>query len=332
MDTLRTSRRGLLAASLAVVAAGALGAASTLSAEAETVDAETVTAYTPPPLLPWGAKPEPMRTGRAGASSAALRAAGLVAAPAAASLRGVRSRYAPKGRIGRAGSPVAPAPTSASSTSKATFFYNVGSQAAVTDGFYANVTIARPALDTGDAHTLAELAVQSADGRQIVEIGWTVDRSLNGNGDPHLFVYHWVNGGETCYNGCGFVQQSPTVRPGDTLAAGTATKFGIQYSGAAWWVTAGTEWIGYFPERLWLDQGVASFARTGLIQVFGEVAAGSGQPCSEMGTGAPGGAYLASVTYTNGPPVALDIRSTSGFYAVNPLSARTFQYGGPGAC
>lgn len=51
--------------------------------------------------------------------------------------------------------------------------------------------------------------VQSEDGRHIVEVGWTVDRELNGDAQPHLFVYHWVDGQATCYNGCGFVQYSP---------------------------------------------------------------------------------------------------------------------------
>jgi hypothetical protein len=132
------------------------------------------------------------------------------------------------------------------------------------------------------------------------------------------------------------VQYSPTVKPGDTLAPGTAAKFGIQYAGGAWWVTFGTEGIGYFPEKLWLDQGVPSFSRTGLVQIFGEVA-GADQPCTQMGNGQPGtsssAAVLASVTYTNGPAVALDVRSTHSAYAVNALSARSFQYGGaPGAC
>jgi hypothetical protein len=43
---------------------------------------------------------------------------------------------------------------------------------------FANVTVARPELAKVDSHSLAELAAESADARNIVEVGWTVDRSL----------------------------------------------------------------------------------------------------------------------------------------------------------
>src|SRR3954451_15001028 len=82
------SRRGLLAAGLAVVVVGALGVASTLNAGAEQItgasDQQTAgdqqpvaaapassadDASTPPALLPWGARPERVRKGRAGVSA-----------------------------------------------------------------------------------------------------------------------------------------------------------------------------------------------------------------------------------------------------------------------
>ena len=91
------------------------------------------------------------------------------------------------------------------------YHYSSGLQYAETDGTYANLVIGKPDLAEEDYHTLAEIAVQSADGKQIVEVGWTVDRGVNGDDDPHLFVYHWVDGKETCYNGCGFKQYSKTV-------------------------------------------------------------------------------------------------------------------------
>ena len=86
------SRRGLLAAGLAVAVVGALGVASTLNAGAEQIagapDQEPVAAAptssddvsTPPTLLPWGARPERVRKGRAGVSARTLRADGLDAA------------------------------------------------------------------------------------------------------------------------------------------------------------------------------------------------------------------------------------------------------------
>ena len=364
------SRRGLLAAGLAVAVVGAVGVASTRNAGAEQIlvdvalgEAAAAPVAVPPTVLPWGGRPEEISTGKAGASSTALYAAGLDAAAndTGGSTR-PRGRYAPKGRTAKGGvldsevtdiappepagststartrapAAVAPAPTaSGPSDTTVNYLYNVGSQTAETDGFYTNVTIGKPALDDADYHTLAELAVQSADGKQIVEVGWNVDRVVNGDDDPHLFVYHWVNRETSCYNGCGFQQYSSTIKPGDTLASGVTKKFGIQYSNGAWWSAFNSEWVGYFPETLWTDKGV-SFNRSGMIQVFGEVAATSTDPCTDMGNGLSSAntsaALLGSVSYLNGPTVALTIRSTTDVYSVAALSARTFRYGGPGAC
>ena len=110
------SRRGLLAAGLAVAVVGALGVASTLNASAEQVtgspgaDQQPVAAAptssagvsTPPPLLPWGARPERVRKGRAGVSAGTLRAQGFDAASDDTSGSILpRGRYAPKGELTR---------------------------------------------------------------------------------------------------------------------------------------------------------------------------------------------------------------------------------------
>jgi hypothetical protein len=403
------SRRGLLAAGLAVAVAGALGVASTLNAGAEQISGApdrpaAVNApqadedSTPPAVLPWGEQPENIRKGRPGANSRSLRAAGLDAAASdTTGSEQPRGRYAPKGRSGKntflrtevtdiappeppadpsastaptatatattVATTSAPSPTAADGStantlattatsatsvdvasttvppdggeSKVSYLYNVGSQMAETDGFYTNVTIGKPTLGKADYHTLAELAVQSADGQQIVEVGWNVDRVVNGDDDPHLFVYHWVDRTSSCYNGCGFEQYSKNVKPGDTLTYDVTKKFGIQYFNGAWWIAFDSEWIGYYPEKLWNDQDI-KFSRSGLVQVFGEVAATSDKPCTQMGNGQNSdkttAALLASVSYLNGPTVALNIRSTTDLYSVAALSARSFRYGGPGAC
>jgi len=358
------SRRGLLAAGLAVAVVGALGAASTLNAGAEQIPGASDAAaadstgaadaddLAPPSSLPWGAAPERVRKGRAGASSRTLRAAGLDAAAADTSGSVIpRAKYAPKGRTARntflksAKTDIAP-PQPAATPSAAgdagdtggrtvDFLYNVGSQAAETDGLYASLTIGKPKLAQEDYHTLAELAVQSADGQQIVEVGWNVDRSVNGDDDPHLFVYRWVNRQTSCYNGCGFMQYSKNLKPGDTLSYDVTKKFGIQYFNGAWWIAFDSEWIGYYPEQIWNDQGV-KFGKSGFLQVFGEVAASSEEPCTEMGNGqAPDSdtaARVASIAFLNGPTISMNVRSTTDVYAVKPLTPRTFRYGGAGAC
>ena len=359
------SRRGLLAAGLAAAVVAALGVASTLKAGAEQIPgapgeskapaaASPVGAdkvLTPPAELPWGSHPQKIKKGRAGASSSALRAAGADAAAADTSgSTQPEDAFAPKGRTAKTSflktetidvKPPAPSSTDAvppaavATDSTVNFLYNVGSQTATADGLYATLTIAKPTVAAVDYHSLAELAVQSADGTQIVELGWNVDRSVNGDDDPHLFVYHWINQKTTCYNGCGFVQYSSNVKPGDTLTYGVAKKFGVQFSDGNWWVAFDSEWIGYFPATLWSDAGV-TFTQGGFLQVFGEVAAASTKPCTQMGTGITPdlstSAFVASITYINGPTVAMNMRSTTDVYAVNVLSTRTFRYGGPGVC
>ncbi|WP_430781164.1 neprosin family prolyl endopeptidase [Actinoplanes sp. G11-F43] len=353
------SRRGLLAAGIIAAVVGSIGVASTLNAGAEQIPApaeapaaDPASGLTPPATLPWGDAPEDLDTGRDGASSRSLKAAGLDAAAPDTSGEEAGEAFAPKGatngrsfRRSERTTVVPPVPPSTGPSASASasapaddkpavhFHYNVGAQAAVTEGAYANMTISRPVLDKEDYHSLAEIAVQNGDGTQVVEVGWNVDRVVNGDDDPHLFVFHWVDGKPTCYNGCGFVQYSANIRPGDTLPQDTVKKFGIQYISGAWWIAYDTEWVGYYPDKLWSTSG---FTKSGNVQIFGEVAAASLKPCTQMGNGRTPddttAARVSSVTYLNGPTVDMAVRSTSDVYPVSKLSTRTFRYGGPGAC
>ncbi|HWS38373.1 MAG TPA: neprosin family prolyl endopeptidase [Actinoplanes sp.] len=341
-------RRGLLAAGITAAVVASIGVASTLDAGAEQIPAPAVDTAepAPPALLPWGEEPEDLQTGRDGASSKSLKKAGLDAAAPDTSGQQADEEYAPKGggtgrtfRKSEQTTVVPPKPPAMTSAAAAPtnaetvyFHYNVGSQLAVTEGVYANMTVGKPGLAKADYHTLAEVAVQSADGLQVVEVGWTVDRVVNGDDDPHLFVFHWVDGKPTCYNGCGFVQYSANIRPGDTLPQDTVKKVGIQYANGAWWIAYESEWVGYYPDKLWSG----TFTKTGNIQIFGEVAAATPQSCTQMGNGLTpedtAAARFSSVTYLNGPAVDLFIRSTTESYAVSKVTARTFRYGGPGVC
>jgi len=202
-----------------------------------------------------------------------------------------------------------------------------------------------PFLNTSaDYHTLGELAVETSDGLQIVEVGWTVDAVLNGDTNPHLFVYHWVNGNSTCYNGCGWVQVSTTRSPGMTLTVTTtAQEFDIQHkSDGNWWVGYQGEWIGYFPDSLWSG----SFTSAGLVQWFGEVASGTNPlttPTTEMGNGQfssqSTAAFMSPVKIYNssGSLVKASLTMTtptdsSLYNDTNTSNNKTasFRYGGPG--
>ncbi|WP_433294663.1 neprosin family prolyl endopeptidase [Actinoplanes sp. CA-030573] len=236
------------------------------------------------------------------------------------------------------------------------FFYNTASHDAATTGLFATMWISNPTVQKPDTHSLAELAaiLHTDNGRQIVEVGWTVDNSMYTDGLPHLFVYRWVNGKPGCYNGCGWVAYADAkVKAGDPLPVGQAKQFGIQYDanspkGGGWWIKYNGEFIGYFPSTLWSQDAnpPVTFTETDNVQAFGEVAAGTTQPCSTMGVnkskgsdganGSPRPAFIASIAYVNGPAVAPNVfvspETAATAYSVNAASARTFFYGGDGFC
>jgi hypothetical protein len=307
-------------------------------------------ASSPPPVLPWGQKPVAVTKGPVDATSKQLAAIGADIAPKRGP-RVLRPEYSPKGytsnkrtlRSGRTSVPPQPPATTLAepvlpTTRPVKYHYSSAYQYTEADGSYANMVIGKPKLADEDYHTLAEIAVQSADTKQIVEVGWTVDRGVNGDEEPHLFVYHWVDGKETCYNACGFQQYSKTVFPGDKLAEGTAKRMGIQFFNGAWWIAFDSEWVGYFPGELWDGR----FTRSGLIQWFGEVAASSSEPCSAMGTGVTAyddarAARFGTVSLLNSndlPVISVDAKSEGREVPVYPASRssdRTFRYGGPGS-
>jgi hypothetical protein len=131
-----------------------------------------------------------------------------------------------------------------------------------------------------------ELAVQSADGKQVVEVGWIVDPILNGDALPHIFVYHWVSGQVSCYNGCGFVRSSSPVGPGSVVAPGASGTYAIAYTGGNWNISYNGTSLGYYPGSLW----GGTFTQVGYTQVFGEVEVtnNSTTRCVQMGNGLVG--------------------------------------------
>jgi hypothetical protein len=276
--------------------------------------------------------------------------------------RRLAGTYAPKGAPGHAtgasikANRAAGASTATAKTLTASFFYNLGSEGLSANpptGAYTMATINQPYLNSNDHHTLVEIAAESADEQQVIEVGATVDRDgVNGTDytHPHLFVFSWVNGVPQCYNGCGFVQYTGAgaVLAGADLssAVGSFKEFGIEYFSGVWWISYGNNWVGYFPGSHW--SGVSpAFTSINFYQQFGEVAAGSTTPCTDMGTGYPGdathahtgaggAAAIGNTAYVNGPTtVNLYMRnnpSTLTQYTIYPLpnNTRSFYYGGQG--
>lgn len=226
------------------------------------------------------------------------------------------------------------------------FFYNVAQSNASPDisGGVDNVAIAKPYLNTAvDYHTLAELAVSKQGTGNIVEVGWNVDTVVNGNDNPHLFAFNWVANTPGCYNACGFVPYGTGVQAGDDINGdvGTSKFMEIQHFSGAWWIAYGGNWVGYFPDSDWPG---STFTSINFTQVFGEVAAGTLKPCTDMGKGILGNSSNTATaaklgSYSQVPNVGTNVL-TGPFSVPNTIptnvyvgyaqSARTFVYGGPG--
>ncbi|HEV2373040.1 MAG TPA: neprosin family prolyl endopeptidase [Streptosporangiaceae bacterium] len=213
------------------------------------------------------------------------------------------------------------------------FWYADANQHATSSGGGGTYLVEDPTVAASDFHSLGEVAVQSADGKQIVEEGWIVARQLFGDILPHLFVFHWVNGVATCYDGCGFVSTSTVTTAGMTLPAGSTQRFIIKQAAGQWRVMDNGTEVGYFPDSLWRG----SYNQAGLTQWFGEVAAGETPPCSQMGDGqfasAPSAASIKNITLVHGPAVSISLLVTNpAYYSVQQTSSTSIRFGGPGGC
>ncbi|HSX30282.1 MAG TPA: neprosin family prolyl endopeptidase [Candidatus Saccharimonadales bacterium] len=248
------------------------------------------------------------------------------------------------------------------------YYYNVGSQGFTTTlptGTYANYSAISPTLDTtNDFHTLAEVANQKTVGGklQIVELGVTVDQSVNGDTQPRLFAFAWVNDNGLCYNGCGWTDVGGvTPNLGDVISANQ--KLGLEHftsaqaTPAGWWAwvgnTAGTSgnWVAYIADTVWTGAtpSVTTFTNEDFAQVFGEIAAGdnvASTVCTDMGTSTLAttsvGASIGSTQYIGLSTSAVNLYDREAPSGIDPYwnvaelgtpgNIRSFRYGGPGGC
>lgn len=171
------------------------------------------------------------------------------------------------------------------------FYYATASEQRLADGGGMTFQIEDPAVDnSGDAggHSIGEIAVMNMGtaGTNLndVEMGFSVSPDQFGDSHPHLFIYHWINGGETCYNTCGWNQYSNTYSPGMDLTqlVGQAVYIGWVHWQGAWWAWFNDQWLGYVADSEWKG----GFTRTDQIQWYGEVASNNGiPPKTNMGDG-----------------------------------------------
>lgn len=245
---------------------------------------------------------------------------------------------------GSGGSPVGLAPFKGipvSDTGKVNYYYAGAVDSFHAEGASGNFNQDAPYLAPGDAHTLAELAVETGDGRQIVEVGWIVDQAGAG---PDLFVSYWVDGIWKGQNPSDFVHISNTPTPGDPVGVDSnpdeTHQYVIRFFQGNWWIRYENTWIGYFPGKLWNNGNQNKFTQIDVTQWFGEVASLKRFPCSQMGDGILGtqpGSSLVNNMYfvVNGTAVntnAQGIEPTSHYYDVDVMHLRnnSFTYGGPG--
>jgi Neprosin len=276
-----------------------------------------------------------MRRGRSLKAALALVMAVAVATAGSAQASPLEvpvARYAPKGRP--------PQRTGAPRAFDGVEYLYVGTREAVlahTSGAGATITQADPAIGISDFHSLAEIAIESLDDRQIVEIGWNIDHGVNGDLQPHVFSFHWVDGQPTCYNACGWVQVSPDKRPGMRVVPGEPHRYEIKLVGDDWWLFYDGEGMGYYPHTEWKS----GFKTVALTQWFGEVAAAVPAPCTQMGNGATGGDTTAasfSDLHVFDPdgvtvPAAYEMGALTNpaFYNIGRATPTGFGFGGPGA-
>ncbi|MFC5034006.1 neprosin family prolyl endopeptidase [Streptomyces sp. DSM 41987] len=212
------------------------------------------------------------------------------------------------------------------------FSYVSGQQEVSATGASVTMTQATPQVTAG--HSLQELALRTDDRSAVVEIGWMVDPVTNGDYQPHLFVYHWVNNQTSCYNGCGFVPTSSSIRAGMTVRSGTSANFSIiNYSGN-WYVYYDNQPFGYFPGSLWGGR----FTAAQNVSAFGEVADSGQTSCDDMANGQYGSGSGASsiagyqLYGANSAPHFSVSATDPSYYNSGHATATSFTLGGPGAC
>jgi hypothetical protein len=206
------------------------------------------------------------------------------------------------------------------------------------DGASINFSVHKTFRKSGDAHTLAELAV--SDGGNVIEVGWNVDLTVNGDEDPHVFVGSWVNGTFQGYNGGGGYTDALGCSPcaGGSLlgAVGTTKQFNIDHIGTNWWVGYNGAFFGAFPDSTWTAAG-QTFVKGRSIQPFGEINVANDEACTDMGSGAHAGAGASASAssyglYNSSATAALTAGTITvpSIWAQTTVSSISFRYGGEG--
>ena len=152
---------------------------------------------------------------------------------------------------------------SAAASAAPLFSYVGEAYYATSRGASAVLPVADPRLAPQANHSLAELAVESSNGRDIIETGWVHSQGIAGG--PRLFVSYWAGGVD--HVDAGFRSTSRTGRPFEALRPGASARFEVAYASGRWIVSYRGRQLGYFPASLWAGR----FRSAAVTQAFGEV-------------------------------------------------------------
>lgn len=250
------------------------------------------------------------------------------------------------------------------------YYYAGAGQTITTTKLAANLTVHNSYAWTTD-HSVTELAVIRGTGTsfQAVEVGYIINRDLNGNPDTHLFSYAWKNGVGLGYGTGGFVRYCPNgsnpcnlPQENDVLIAGPGgtalssrpfvIEYATNYGVLAWWVSYNGNYFGYWPATLWSSGTTngGALVSGSRIDIFGEVYSWDDHPCTDMAEGvqptSSSGGFAGSATIngtTTGVNLTVHTNNSDGvnnsayYNAVMAVSGgttstRSFWYGGDGDC
>jgi hypothetical protein len=253
---------------------------------------------------------------------------GLAAAVGCLALWGIM------GTSGASAAPAAAAPAAAAIRS----FEAGAAQQVSADGTFVHVTVANPHVASGDIFTDAQVLVSSADGKQIVVVGWIVDHQLFNDSRTHLFADISVNGQFLPFDSDYQSVPGSCQQPGTVLRPGGQEAIAILQHAGNWWVGFGGRWCGRFSDTLWHGK----FTKAGLIEWAGAVAVATSRPCTQMGDGkaaasrsAAGFSRIGLYTSPNGKaasPRFVLFADDSRLYSASKVSRTAFRFGGGGAC
>jgi hypothetical protein len=186
------------------------------------------------------------------------------------------------------------------------YFHAIDGQSAKVYGCDGFLNVWDPSINNpagpGDDHSIMQTWLQNYDKPQTqsLEMGWTVDKNLNGDTIAHVFTYYTTNGYSADGNNLGgynrlysgWAQYSATVFPGIRINGVSApggqqleVSIKIQLYQGNWWFAVQGIWMGYYPASLFAG-GIGNYAEW--VAFGGEVYSSLTNPSltkDQMGSG-----------------------------------------------